>query len=70
MNKFVKEIDREIEKYQIKDRVIDELKDHLQKELIMNEDWKERYLAIKRFEKKKIQPSMMKESSARKREDD
>lgn len=49
MNKFVKEIDKEIEKYQIKDKVIDQLKAELQIELVVNEDWKERYLAIKRF---------------------
>lgn len=30
------------------------MKGQLQIELLMNEDWKERYLAIKRFEKKKI----------------
>ena len=40
MNKFVKEIDREIERYQIKDKVIDQLKEKLQVELMLNEDWK------------------------------
>ena len=54
LNKFLKEIDREIEKYNIKDKVINQLKLQLQIELTVNEDWKERYLAIKRFEKKKI----------------
>lgn len=72
MNKFVKEIDKEIEKYQIKDKVIDQLKAELQIELVVNEDWKERYLAIKRFEKKKIvqNSSTNARESTRKRDDD
>lgn len=54
MNKFCKEIDREIEKYRLEDRVILELKEELQLQLQLSDEWKEKYLAIKRFEKKKL----------------
>ena len=54
MNKFCKEIDRQIEKYKLNDKIIFDLKEELQYQLQLSDQWKEKYLAIKRFEKKKI----------------
>lgn len=49
MNKFCKEVDREVEKYRLEDRQILALKEELQRQLLLSDDWKEKYLAIKRF---------------------
>ncbi len=54
MNKFCKEVDREVEKYRLEDRQILALKEELQRQLLLSDDWKEKYLAIKRFERRKL----------------
>ena len=54
MNKFLKEVDKEIDKYKIEDKTILQLREDLHQQLLMSDEWKERYLAVKRFEKKKL----------------
>ena len=54
MNKFLKEIDREIEKYKLEDKIVLKLREELHLQLLMSDEWKERYLSVKRFEKKKL----------------
>ena len=54
MNKFFREIAREIERYKFDDKVINEYKEKFKEEITLSQDWKERYSVIKKFEKKKI----------------
>lgn len=54
MNKFCKEVDRQIERYKLEDKTIIALKEELQHQLLLSDEWKQKYLAIKRFEKKKL----------------
>ena len=49
MNKFLKEVDKEIDKYKIEDKTILQLREDLHQQLLMSDEWKERYLAVKRF---------------------
>lgn len=53
MNKFHREIEKEIEKHRIDDKVILEYKSFFHDEINYADEWKERYLMIKRCEKKK-----------------
>jgi hypothetical protein len=65
MNKFCKEVDREVEKYRLEDRQISALKEELQRQLLLSDDWKEKYLAIKRFERKKLRKDEEEEEERR-----
>lgn len=49
MNKFLKEVDREVDKYKIEDKIVLQLREDLHQQLLMSDEWKERYLAVKRF---------------------
>ena len=55
----MKEIDREIEKYQLTDKKILELKKKLHEAIIQSDEWKEKYLIIKRFEEKKLKEMIL-----------